>query len=505
MSLSQKSLLVIAAALFSGNFVAAAPAPVVTSTPSSSSEASAAAVSSTAESEFPLSEAATKTYAVSGDLYGPTTLLGYNADFPLATEDTHVTDFEYATGQEEDDPEGIFFNFEDVDHPQPIRGTRGGTDPGPRNEVIDKIHPDTLAPPVTDHGSVSQMEWPMALSHAKLGLDRAGWSRQQNVGVLPIASEMAGVDMRLEAGGYRELHWHTAGEWALVLNGTARIQSINTEGQTFIDDVSKGDVWFFPSGIPHSIQGLEDGTEFLLIFDDGEFSEDSTFLVSETFALNPKEVLAKNFQLPVSAFDDIPDGELFIFPGTAAPKDIAEQNVTGSAGVIPTKESYSYHWSLQEPIIVPGGTVKIIDSNTFPVAENFAAALVTIHPGAIRELHWHPTSDEWSFFLGGTARITVYAAEGNARTFDYGPGDVGYIPKSMSHYIENTGTEDVTVLEVLQADKFTDISLGQWLALTPPQIVKDTLHLSDDSIAQLSKVKPFVVDGPVPPETVSDS
>lgn len=248
---------------------------------------------------------------------------------------------------------------------------------------------------------------------------------------------------------------HTAGEWALVLNGSARIQSMNTEGQTFIDDVTKGDVWFFPSGIPHSIQGLQNGTEFLLVFDDGSFSEDSTFLVSETFARNPKEVLAKNFQLPISEFDNIPAGELFIFPGTPAPEDIQKQNVTGPAGVIPNEDSYSYHWSQQEPLKAPGGTVKIIDSSVFPIAANFAAALVTIQPGAIREVHWHPDSDEWSFFLGGHARITIYAAQGNARTFDYGPGDVGYIPKSMSHYIENIGTEDVTVLEVLQAKRFT--------------------------------------------------
>jgi oxalate decarboxylase/phosphoglucose isomerase-like protein (cupin superfamily) len=63
---------------------------------------------------------------------------------------------------------------------------------------------------------------------------------------MPDAKLMAGVDMRLEAGGYRELHWHLAGEWALILNGTCRIQAVDEEGRTFIDDVSQGDVWFFP-------------------------------------------------------------------------------------------------------------------------------------------------------------------------------------------------------------------------------------------------------------------
>ncbi|KAH0613663.1 uncharacterized protein H6S33_005549 [Morchella sextelata] len=458
-----------------------------------------------ASAPLAIEDSATKTYTLSGELYGPTSLRGYDADYPLATGDTHPATVEFAAHQEADDPEGISLDFTNVTSPQPIRGTRGGTIATNNDISLQKSHPDTFAPPVTDRGAVPQAEWPMGLSHTKLGLDKAGWSRQQNVGVLPIATEMAGVDMRLEKGGYRELHWHTAGEWALVLNGSARIQSMNTEGQTFIDDVTQGDVWFFPSGVPHSIQGLSDGVEFLLVFDDGSFSEDSTFLVSETFARNPKEVLAKNFQVPTNAFDNIPAGELFIFPGTEAPEDIQKQNVTGPAGVLPNVDSYSFHWSQQEPIVAPGGTVKIIDSSVFPIAENFAAALVTIHPGAMREIHWHPDSDEWSFFLGGHARITIYAAENNARTFDYGPGDVGYIPKSMSHYIENIGTEDVTVLEVLQAKRFTDFSLGQWLALTPPQVVKDTLNLSDETIGQLSKDKPLVVNGPVPPATVADN
>lgn len=104
---------------------------------------------------------------------------------------------------------------------------------------------------------------------------------------MPDATDFAGVQMRLEEGAYRELHWHVASEWALMLNGSARIQAINDNGESFVDDVSKGDVWFFPAGVPHSIQGLAGGTEFLLVFDDGEFSEDNTFLISEVFAHNP--------------------------------------------------------------------------------------------------------------------------------------------------------------------------------------------------------------------------
>lgn len=154
----------------------------------------------------PLSEAATKTYTLSGELLGPTGLRGFDASYPFPTENTHPENVEFAPHQEDDDPEGIFLDFTDVAKPEPIRGTRGGTIASINDIELQKSHPDTFAPPVTDRGAVPQGEWPMGMSHTKLGLDRAGWSRQQNIGVLPIATEMAGVDMRLEAGAYRELH-----------------------------------------------------------------------------------------------------------------------------------------------------------------------------------------------------------------------------------------------------------------------------------------------------------
>lgn len=154
----------------------------------------------------PLSEAATKTYAVIGEPTGPTSLRGFDPSLPFATENTHPSNIEFAPHQEDDDPSGISLDFSNVDNPQPLRGTRGGTIATINDISLQKSHPDTFAPPVTDHGAVAQLEWPMGLSHSKLGLNKAGWSRQQNVAVMPIATEMAGVDMRLEAGAYRELH-----------------------------------------------------------------------------------------------------------------------------------------------------------------------------------------------------------------------------------------------------------------------------------------------------------
>jgi oxalate decarboxylase family bicupin protein len=185
----------------------------------------------------------------------------------------------------------------------------------------------------------------MGLSHNRFGTGKqSGFARQQNTNQLPAATEMAGVNMRLAPHAYRELHWHIASEWSLILKGSVRLAAMNPDGETFIDDLTAGDVWFFPAGIPHSIQALDEGAEFLLVFDQGDFSEDNTFLVTELMLRNPKEVLSKNFQTPVSAFDDLPSGELYIFNGSP-PGDISSQSETGPAGTLPINNSYSYHFS----------------------------------------------------------------------------------------------------------------------------------------------------------------
>ncbi len=153
-----------------------------------------------------------------------------------------------------------------------------------------------------------------------------GWTRQVTRRELGVATSIAGVNMRLNAGGVRELHWHKASEWAYMLYGRARVTAVDSEGRYFVDDVGVGDLWFFPGGTPHSIQGLgPDGCEFLLVFDDGDFDEDNTFLLNDWFRRVPPEVLGKNFGVPAALFGHTPEeSERCIFPrryrGRSAPK-----------------------------------------------------------------------------------------------------------------------------------------------------------------------------------------
>src|SRR5215467_7023488 len=382
---------------------------------------------------------------------------------------------------------------ESMTPPEPIKGALGATILGPRNIPLERENPDLLASPQTDAGTIPNLKFSFAAARNRVLT--GGWAREETVRELPVATQLAGVNMRLKPGGIRELHWHKEAEWAYMLAGHARITAVDQDGRNFIDDVGMGDLWNFPAGIPHSIQGLDEGCEFLLVFDDGNFSENETFLLTDWLKHTPRAVLAKNFGVPEAAFADLPtdpDFQRYIFGGTV-PGPLASHAVQSPAGAVP--RTFSHHMLAQDPISVAGGQVRITDSSNFPAAFTIAAALVEIEPGGTRELHWHPNTDEWQYYISGQGRMTVFASSGKARTFNYQAGDVGYVPFAMGHYIENMGDETLTFLEMFRSNRFADVSLSQWLALTPPELVQVHLNLDPQAMTALSgrKDKTIVV------------
>ena len=316
-----------------------------------------------------------------------------------------------------------------------------------------------------------------------------GSAREATVVNFPVSKNIAGVSMRLKPGGLRELHWHTnAAEWSYVVSGRCRITIYDPQGRSQTTDVGPGDVWYFPRGFGHSIQGIGDvECHFILVFDNGAFSEFATFSITDWLAHTPPEVLAKNLGLPAADFAKFPKKEVYIARGPVPPPlpvDPPPGSLRSSA------LTHRYQLLAQAPRTYAGGDIRVVSSREFPISTTMTGALLNLKPGGLRELHWHPNADEWQYYIGGKARMTVFASSGRAETAEFGPGDVGYAPQGYGHYIENIGPQECRVLLVLNSGVYEDISLSGWLASNPRELVATNFGV------------PKALTERLPPETV---
>lgn len=354
-------------------------------------------------------------------------------------------------------------------------------DPGPQSQALGDQFPSAQSPPTTDVGDMPTT-W-ASFNNAPKRIQNGGWARQVTVADFAISKEISGVNMRLTAGGIRELHWHQAAEWAIMTYGTCRVTVLDAHGRPYVADVKEGDLWYFPPGAPHSLQGLgPDGCEFVICFDDGHADEFNTLLVSDWFAHTPPEILAKNFGVPADTFAKIPLHNLWIFQGTV-PGDLAADRIAIQKDAPVATHPFIFPLGSSRPFKSSGtGSIQIADSNNFKVSTGIAAALVTVRPGGIREMHWHPNADEWQYYIKGKARMTVFDTGPNALTTDFNAGDIGYVRRNLGHYIENVGDTDLQFIGVFRSPHYEEVSLSNWLAHTPPKLVAQHLNVDEATI-----------------------
>ncbi|MCP2216067.1 oxalate decarboxylase [Bradyrhizobium elkanii] len=367
------------------------------------------------------------------------------------------------------------------------------TDPGPQDQGLAGNEPTFLNPPATDVNGMPQF-W-TSFNLAPKRIQNGGWARQITQDDFKISTTIAGVNMRLGPGGVRELHWHQQAEWAVMTHGNCRVTVLDESGRSQVADVREGDLWYFPAGFPHSLQGLgPDGCEFVIAFDNGDSSEFNTLLVTDWLAHTPPEVVAKNFGQPVEAFKNLPVHNKWIYQSNIAapPLETVEAQMAATAGKPPN--SFVFRLGDVRPNReTKSGVVRIADSSNFTASKTVAATMVTIKPGGLRDMHWHPNADEWSYWIKGSGRMTVFNTGPAAITADFHPGDVGYVKKGLGHYVENTGATDLVYMEVFRAERFQEVSLSDWLAHSPIDMVAETLNLDPSVIRQFPKDRPDIV------------
>jgi oxalate decarboxylase len=310
------------------------------------------------------------------------------------------------------------------------------------------------------------------------------FGKEATVTQLPVSKGIAGVSMKLEPGAMRELHWHaTAAEWAFVLEGHVRTTVIDPQGQSETNDFEPGDIWYFPRGHGHMLQCLGDKPcHFILIFDNGYFSEFGTFSITDWIGHAPKPLLAKNFGLPESAFDSFPKEEVYFARGKIPP---AEQTVPLQGWKLPP-ETHKYRMLAQPPhTTFEGGREWRVDSSRFPISKTVTGVILDLDPGALRTLHWHPSADEWQYVIDGNVSVTLFGSHGRFRTEQLEKGDVGYIPQGYGHSIENIGTTPSRMLIGFNSGIYETIDLTQWIAGNPTDVLATNFSQTAELVDKL--------------------
>jgi oxalate decarboxylase len=321
----------------------------------------------------------------------------------------------------------------------------------------------------------------------------SSYGKEATVEQLPISKGIAGVSMRLEPGAMRELHWHaTAAEWAFVIEGRVRTTVIDPNGRAETNEFDPGDVWYFPRGHGHVLECLGDKPcHFILIFDNGYFSEFGTFSITDWIGHAPKPLLAKNFGVPESAFDSFPKDEVYFARGKLPP---AEQSVPLQGWVLPP-ETHKYRLLAQPPLAVyPGGREWRVDSSRFPIAKTITGVILELDPGGLRTLHWHPTADEWQYVIDGTVSVTLFGSHGRFRTEQLDQGDVGYIPQGYGHSIENIGDKPARVLIGFNTGIYEGIDLSQWIAGNPADVLATNFSQPPELFEKFPHHDVFITD-----------
>ncbi|CZR68499.1 related to oxalate decarboxylase [Phialocephala subalpina] len=382
---------------------------------------------------------------------------------------------------------------------EPIDGTgKGAPILGGTNHQLDLQNPDNLGAQSTDNGLVPNLKW--SFSDSRTRIFNGGWTREQIVSDIPASTDIAGAQQHLKKGASRELHWHRVAEWGYLYSGSVLLSAVDEHGNYQVDKLEVGDIWYFPKGAAHTALRMRTN-----------ICSSLNGTVSTTNITGPESGLYGNssYVFHHSQKEVIPvpggGGNLSIIDSRNFPiaKTIAAAVISLEPGGLrelhwhPNAQEWLYFHKRHQVIPVPGGggNLSIIDSRNFPIAKTIAAAVISLEPGGLRELHWHPNAQEWLYFHKGQAQATIFIGGANARTFDFTAGDTAVFPDNSGHYIENTGTENLVWIEIYKSDRVADISLTQWLALTPADIVANTLKLPISVVQQLKKEKQLLIKG----------
>ncbi|SDR34956.1 oxalate decarboxylase [Rhizobiales bacterium GAS191] len=324
-----------------------------------------------------------------------------------------------------------------------------------------------------------------------------GWAREITTRGLPIATDIAGAHLFLNAGGSREMHWHNSAEWAYIVDGHCQVTVVDTEATAEVVNLGPGDLWYFPRGHGHAIQTLgPTPCHAILAFDDGLYSEHGTFGMSDWMSRYDALLLSQAFGVSAEAFDRIPKAETYIMQGDVLQLDGPQAR---TAREFDHARTHRYPLMAQKPrVSTAGGALYIASAKEFPMSTTLTGIVLKLKRGAMYEPHWHPDASEWHYVLKGRTRVILFATDKRVAAAELTPGDCAYIPRNCAHSIQSIGTEDAEIVGVLDSGAYREISLSDMVAKAPRHLLANNLGVPEDALAKFDE-KRRVISGPVSP------
>src|ERR1700720_654822 len=185
------------------------------------------------------------------------------------------------------------------------------TDPGPQNPPIRDQFPSAFSPPPTDVGSMPQI-W-ASFNNAPRRIQDGGWAREVTQADFAISTTIYGVNMRLSAGGIREMHWHpNADEWQYWIKGKGQMTIFNTGPNAVTMDFNAGDIGYVKKNLGHYIKNTGDtDLQFLEVFRAPYFADVS---LSDWIARTPPAMVAQHLNVSEATIAKFPKNKPEIMP-----------------------------------------------------------------------------------------------------------------------------------------------------------------------------------------------
>ncbi len=331
-----------------------------------------------------------------------------------------------------------------------------------------------------------------SLDRSAIKATSGGWARDITTRGLPIATDIAGAHLFLNAGGVREMHWHNSAEWACILAGHCQVTVVDPEGETEVANYGPGDLWYFPKGHSHAIQTLGgEPCHAILAFDDGLYAEHGTFGLSDWMSRLDPGMLAQVLGMPREVVARMPAAEVYIRQGEVIGQDSPQARATRELN---PAQTHRFRLMKQAPrVSAPGGALFVASAREYPISTTITGMVLRLKPGALHEPHWHPNANEWHYVARGRTRVTLFAADKRLATAELGPGDCAYIPRGCGHTVQNIGTEECEVVGALDNGSYQEASLSDWMAKVPGHLLANNLGLPDGEFASVHKTKSVIV------------